>query len=244
LTSSAAIEATERPAALRVPGADEQLLHQDGGARNVGGVLEQCRVPRHQRGRGEADHLPEREVPRHHGQHRAERPIADHRGLGSGVGGVGRGDPLVGEQCRPPVGEPAHGLDALGHLGGGLCERLAHLQGHGPRGVVLLGLQQVGGGVQQCRALRELRGPVLGEGGRGAREAGLDAVRVQRFEGFEGLPRGGVDAGDGHTGALLSFTIIYGAFVPMRNPVIHAPSRPADNRRISSPSAACGAAAP
>src|SRR2546429_6660939 len=31
------------------------------------------RVPRHQGRRGEAEHLPEREIPRHDGEHRAQR---------------------------------------------------------------------------------------------------------------------------------------------------------------------------
>ena len=44
--------------------------------RHVRRVLEQPDVARHQRGRGEAEHLPVREVPRHDRQHRAERLVA------------------------------------------------------------------------------------------------------------------------------------------------------------------------
>ena len=49
--------------------------------RHVGGVLEQADVARHQRGRGEPDGLPQREVPRHHGQHHPERLVAGVRGV-------------------------------------------------------------------------------------------------------------------------------------------------------------------
>jgi hypothetical protein len=37
-----------------------------GAARHVGGVLEQRDVAGHQRRRQEAEHLPDREIPRHH----------------------------------------------------------------------------------------------------------------------------------------------------------------------------------
>ncbi len=49
--------------------------------RDVGGVLEQADVAGHERRGGEPHGLPQREVPRHDGQHRAER-------LPAGVGGV------------------------------------------------------------------------------------------------------------------------------------------------------------
>ncbi len=45
--------------------------------RHVRGVLEQPDVAGHQRRRGEPEHLPEREVPGHDGQHRPERLVAD-----------------------------------------------------------------------------------------------------------------------------------------------------------------------
>jgi hypothetical protein len=54
----------------------EQLLERERALRHVRRVLEQPDVAGGERGRGEAHHLPEREVPRHHGEHHAERVVA------------------------------------------------------------------------------------------------------------------------------------------------------------------------
>ena len=58
------------------PPRGEQVLQEQRRLRHVRRVLEQADVARHQRRRGEPDRLPEREVPRHDGQHRAERLVA------------------------------------------------------------------------------------------------------------------------------------------------------------------------
>ena len=70
----------------------EQLLHVERRLRHVAGVLEQPDVARHQRRRGEAHRLPEREVPRHDRQDDADRLIGDEglrRADGIRVGGPG-----------------------------------------------------------------------------------------------------------------------------------------------------------
>ena len=59
--------------ALGKPAAREHLFDGEGALRHVGGVLEHAGVARHQRRRGEAEHLPEGKVPGHDRQHRAER---------------------------------------------------------------------------------------------------------------------------------------------------------------------------
>ena len=51
----------------------EELLDRQRALRHVRRVLEQADVAGRQRRRREADHLPEREIPRHHGEHDAER---------------------------------------------------------------------------------------------------------------------------------------------------------------------------
>ena len=56
-------------------GVAKDLLDVQRAARNVGRMLEHADVPGHQRGRGEPKHLPKWKVPRHDGEHGAERPI-------------------------------------------------------------------------------------------------------------------------------------------------------------------------
>ena len=100
---------------------------------DVGGVLEQADVAGHERRGGEPHGLPQREVPRHHGQHRAERlPAGVGAGRADGAG-VGR---LVGQEGLGVLGEVAARLGALERLGLGRGQGLAHLGGHhgGDRG--------------------------------------------------------------------------------------------------------------
>ncbi len=130
------------------------------GLRHVGRVLEQPDVAHHERRRGEADHLPEREVPRHDGQHRAEWLVV-HVGLRPAGG-----DRLVGQQRLGVLGEPAQADGALRHLGLGGGERLAHLGREDARHVGHLPLEQLGRGQQMAGPLGVGRRPVLGEGGR------------------------------------------------------------------------------
>ena len=75
-------------------GRGEHLLQRQRRARDVGRVLEERRVARHQRRPGEADDLPEREVPRHDGEDDADRLVGDD------VPPVARVDGLVGEDAR------------------------------------------------------------------------------------------------------------------------------------------------
>ena len=58
-------------------GAAHQRFDGEGALGHIGGVLEQADVARHQRGREEAEDLPEGEVPGHDGEHDAERVPAD-----------------------------------------------------------------------------------------------------------------------------------------------------------------------
>ena len=57
------------------PRPPERVLDEERGLRHVRRVLEQPDVAGHQRRRGEPDDLPEREVPRHHREHRTERLV-------------------------------------------------------------------------------------------------------------------------------------------------------------------------
>ena len=63
----------------RNAGLVKHLLDRERAARHVAGVLQQRAVAGHQRRRGEAEHLPEGEIPRHDGEHDAERIVGDER---------------------------------------------------------------------------------------------------------------------------------------------------------------------
>ena len=59
------------------PALDKRLLDGQRTLRHIRGVLEQSDISRHERGRGEAEHLPEGKVPGHDRQHRPDRLVAD-----------------------------------------------------------------------------------------------------------------------------------------------------------------------
>ena len=66
-------------------GIAEDFLDRQRALRHVRGVLEHRHVAGHQRRRGEAEDLPEGEVPRHHRQDRPHRLVADERLLRVGL---------------------------------------------------------------------------------------------------------------------------------------------------------------
>ena len=80
-----------RNRSARHAGLVQHLLDRERAAGHVAGMLQQRAVAGHQRRRGEAEHLPEREIPRHHREHDADRVEGDER---FGPADVGR---LVGE---------------------------------------------------------------------------------------------------------------------------------------------------
>ena len=87
-------------------------------------------VAGHQCRCGEPDDLPEREVPRHHGEHHAERLVVDERPTRLG------GDVAVGQHRLRSVGVVPTDPCRLGELGTALTQRLAHLHGHQRRPLV------------------------------------------------------------------------------------------------------------
>jgi hypothetical protein len=147
---------------------------------------------------GEPHGLPQREVPRHHGQHHAERLVADVRPGRADLAGVGR---LVGQQLLGVLRVVAKTLGALERFRLGRLEGLAHLQRHHGGHLVGLGLEQVGGGVGPLGALGERGGvAVVEEAFVGAGDGGIDFCIAGRGEGFDRLAGCGVDGGDGHAG--------------------------------------------
>ena len=125
-------------------GPPERVLDEQRGLRDVRRVLQQPDVARHQRGRREPDHLPQREVPRHHREHRTERLVAHVRARRADRGRVGR---LVGEHRLRVLGVEAAALRALLHLGPGRDDRLAHLGRHDPGDLLDRRVEVVGRGV-------------------------------------------------------------------------------------------------
>jgi hypothetical protein len=176
-------------------GAGEDLLDGQRALRHVGGVLEQPHVPRHEPRRGEAEYLPEGEVPRHHGQHRALRKKVHLAARGAAHLHWSRR-----QHGRGVVGVVAADPGALLGLGAGGGERLAHLRGHQPRPALLFAVQQVGGAAHLLGALRHRRAAVAEEGVGRALQLVVQLRRGERVECAQRLARGGVDGGDGHEG--------------------------------------------
>ena len=88
------------------------VLEVERGLGHVRGVLEEGDVAGHEGRRREPDDLPEREVPRHDGEHGSEGLIG-HKG--SLLGGCGR-DGLVGEHASAVLGVVAQAGGTLGDL--------------------------------------------------------------------------------------------------------------------------------
>ena len=164
---------------LHLAGLDEQRLEAAAGKAgaahqgfdgeralgDVGGVLEQAGVAGHQSGREKAEDLPEGEVPGHDGEDDAEGLPAE--------GGVERRcvDGLRREDAGGVFGVEAAGGGALGDLGAGLGDGLAHLGGDERGQVGGLALQQAGQLVHAERAVGE--GEFRGAGERGFGESDL-----------------------------------------------------------------------
>ncbi|MCR5875727.1 hypothetical protein LRS10_17075 [Phenylobacterium sp. J426] len=134
----------------REAGSLEHLFDGQRRARNVGRVLEEPGIAGHQGRCGEAEDLPEREIPRHHRQHRAEGAIDDLGALGAGKLEI-----LLGEVGAGMVGEPIAGRRALFHLGATVGEDLAHLGAHQLGQMVLAIAQDLACGAHQAGALLE-----------------------------------------------------------------------------------------
>jgi hypothetical protein len=98
--------------------------------RDVLGVLHDGGVAGEEGGSEEADHLPEREVPGHDGEDRAEALVADAAGLGGAL------DLHWFEPAGAEVGGGAAGGGAFPDLAARFVDGLAHLERH-QAGVVL-----------------------------------------------------------------------------------------------------------
>jgi hypothetical protein len=127
----------------------KHLLDRERAARDVAGVLEEHAVARHQRRGGGAEHLPEGEIPRHHGEHDADRVEGDERLAAADIGG------LVGQVFFGVVPKPVAMERALFDFGAAVIEGLAHFLGHQPREFLLPRAEVFGRFVDHRRPLAE-----------------------------------------------------------------------------------------
>ena len=173
----------------------QYFLQGQGALRHVGGVLEQTHVAGHQGRGGEAHYLPEGEVPGHHGQHHAQRLIADEAAAGIGF------HQLVGQKSFGVLGIVLAAGRALQHLSPAVGDGFAHFQGHEAGQGILALAQQGGGAAQYAGAVGKGgggpggRGPVrlaqqalgFGPGERGKAPQHPPGVRVERFNGHNSV---------------------------------------------------------
>ena len=171
----------------------------------------------HQRRGGEAEHLPEREIPRHHRQHDAER-IEGHERLAAA--NIGR---LVGEIFVGVVGEPVAVDGAFLDLGAAVVERFPHFLGHQPGELVLPRAQNLRGLADRRGARLEGGPPPLLERPMRRRRRGMGFVDAVRMVGPARLAGRGVDRLE-RVAAAAS-----GKFELVGHPVI-PPSRPPRRR--------------
>jgi hypothetical protein len=156
-------------------------------------VLEQPHVAGGERRRGEPHGLPEREVPRHHGEHHAERLVVHPADAARVV------DERLGRDDRGPVlGVVPAARRALGHLVPRGLDRLAHLERHEPRELLPPGVEHRRGAPDHGRAFRRGHAAPCDRGPRRAAERALDRGLVVLGKGPDGAPGGGVDGRDRH----------------------------------------------
>ena len=179
------------------PARAEQLLERERALRHVRRVLEQADVAGHQRRRGEADHLPEREVPRHHRQHR-RRAAGSERTLASRPLGL---DGSSAQEALGVLGVVAAGGGALlGLLATAAPIELAHLGGHQRPRTPRFSAFRISprASATRARARRTGRRLQVRERGRGRRQLLLDAAAPCGSNDAQPLAGRGIDTFDGH----------------------------------------------
>ena len=174
---------------VRQPGAGQQPGNGIGAARHVGRMLEQGHIAGHQRRGEETEHLPEREIPRHHRQHAAQRLMPHIAAAGLG------GDRLIGQHRLGVVGVVLADAGAFVDLGHAFALQLAHFRPHQCRQFRCLRAQGLRRPAQHASALLPGRtGPAGKRGGRTG-DALLQLCRVMQTLLMFHLPGVGVGRG-------------------------------------------------
>ncbi len=178
--------------ALLKTGAPDKILQRRGALRHVLGVLEQPDIARHERRSGEANDLPEWIIPRHDGEHRAERLIPNP------AAPVRVGRRFIGQQLLRLFGEVTAGRGALPCLVEGLLDRLAHFQRHQPAQALVFGLEQPGKAEHLFPALRQGGLTMPLKRGDGPRQLRVELGRSEGGKGPHHFAGGGVDGCERH----------------------------------------------
>ena len=177
--------------------APDELFDRQGTLGHVGGVLEQRNVAGHQRGRGEAEDLPEWEVPGHHSQHGPQGLVVNVASRG-----VGRHF-LIAEEALGVLGIVAAGPGAFERLLDRCPERLAHLGRHQAAKRFLLCFEDLCSARDHPPALRERCVPIGTKSVRRALEFLVDLGVGERLKRSEPLAGGRINARDRHRSSLL-----------------------------------------
>ena len=118
--------------AFRETGAAKNIFNRERALRNVGGVFEQNDIARHQSGRGETEHLPERKIPRHDGENRPHRLVANKV-----AGGFGLCGPIFQKTFRILRIKPAAKRTHFSISSIDSAQQLSHLERHDLRELLL-----------------------------------------------------------------------------------------------------------
>ncbi len=171
---------------------EKNFLQREAALRDIRGMLEEPDIACHQHRRGEPDHLPERKIPRHDGEHGTDGFVADM------AMAIGIGDRFIGEEAGGVLRVVATGGRAFGGFRTPLHERLPHLERHQVTEPVLLLLKNVGGSLhlfgptfQSGEAM-----PLISRGGQ--RKFAFDFSGGQGGKGADNLAVGGIGGSDGH----------------------------------------------
>ena len=158
-------------------------------------MLQQANVAGHKSRGGETHDLPQREIPRHHGEHDAKRHVLSIR---SRCAHRTRVDGFIRKERLRMFGIKPHTPRALAHLFSSRPQRLAHLQRHDHRNGFILGVNQISRAVHQRRTLEEGRKPITLELFVSNGYCRLDLGRCVRLECSHDLTRCGVLCHDCH----------------------------------------------
>ncbi len=168
-------------------GSAKDLLQGKRAARDVGSMLEQPYVARHQGWSRKAHDLPEREVPRHHREDWPQRQVADVALVGIGL------DRLVREKAGAVFCEKAAARSAFLRLRHGRLVGLAHFLLHQARPLLALVLQDLRGFVEPTGALGKGSSAVCAEGLLRPLQGPLQIRIADLLEAFDELAGGWID---------------------------------------------------
>ena len=155
-------------------------------------MLQEADITRHQRGSGEAKHLPEGKVPGHHGENGSDGPVADETLLSSCI------DDFVGQEALCILGVVAAASGGLEGLAQGGLVGLAHFERHQMGELVLVAFENFGGLQHAAGTLAKWSLAFRAEGAHGLLELLFDLRVRKRLEGLDYFAGGGIGGGNGH----------------------------------------------